>query len=445
MRGLLAGLGGVVVQPAQLELVPGVHVARQVTDGLLAGAEPGAGGHQRPETGGVVAAGGVVLVRQAEVVAVLVGEDAEAAVLRLDGVVADPDAGVADLRAAELVVLGAGGAGVGAEGVPAVGPDRVLALGAAAGGLVLTGVHDLEVVDVAVRLVEVAVAVEVVAVPLVVLGEVLLDVGVGAAGLLLLGDPGVQAVADDVPHARAVGVAAGVVAVTGLVVGDLDPVGDLTGDRVAARGLLLVVLLQRLGLLAGAEVEVLVVLLVVVLLPGRRVVLLAVRRGDLVVQRARGAAELGVGLVAELHQDREDLVGLLAAQLDVLALALAALELDDLGAVALLRGGLARYELVQGLLTLCLLGLAQGAVQVVRALLHRSRIVPAGRGVPGLGARLRDGEGGERGGGRRERHADGGRSERPGSAGHLSSSPAPRTRTEGSGSWRNPCAHDQRV
>ena len=38
-------------------------------------------------------AGGVVEVRQAEVVAVLVREDAEAAVLGLDGVVADPDAG----------------------------------------------------------------------------------------------------------------------------------------------------------------------------------------------------------------------------------------------------------------------------------------------------------------------------------------------------------------
>src|SRR5690606_41353148 len=64
-------------------------------------------------------------------------------------------------------------------------PDRVGALGAAAGGLVLTGVHDLEVVDVAVRLVEVAVAVVVVAVPLVVLGQLLLDLGVGHAGRLL--------------------------------------------------------------------------------------------------------------------------------------------------------------------------------------------------------------------------------------------------------------------
>ena len=48
------------------------------------------------------------MVRQAQVVAVLVGEDGQAAVLRLDRVVAGPDAGVADLRAAERVVRGAG-------------------------------------------------------------------------------------------------------------------------------------------------------------------------------------------------------------------------------------------------------------------------------------------------------------------------------------------------
>src|SRR5690606_5268956 len=327
--GVDTRLGPVVVQPAQLELVPGGHVAGQVTDLLLAGAQPGTGGHQGPETGGVLAAGGVVEVRQAEVVTVLVGEDAESAVLRLDGVVADPDAGLADGRAAQLVLLRTGGTGVGAERVPAVRPDGVRALGAAARGLVLAGVHDLEVVDVAVGLVEVAVAVEVVAVPLVELGDVRLDLGVGLAGRLLLGDPGVQAVADDVPHARAVALAAGVVAVTGLVVRDLDPVGDLALDGVAAGGLPLEVRLDRLGVLALAEVQVLEVLPVVVRLPGGGVVLLAVRLGDLVVQRAGRAAVAAVDLVAELDEDREDLVGLLAAELDVHGVALLALEADD--------------------------------------------------------------------------------------------------------------------
>ena len=49
----------------------------------------------------------VVVVGQAEVVAELVGEDAEAAVLRLDRVVAEPVVRVADLGAAEQDLLAA--------------------------------------------------------------------------------------------------------------------------------------------------------------------------------------------------------------------------------------------------------------------------------------------------------------------------------------------------
>ena len=48
---------------------------------------------------------GVVLVGQAEVVAVLVREHGQAAVLGLDRVVGDPEAGVADLHAAVLVAV----------------------------------------------------------------------------------------------------------------------------------------------------------------------------------------------------------------------------------------------------------------------------------------------------------------------------------------------------
>ena len=131
---------------------------------------------------------GVVVVRQAEVVAVLVGEDVRAAVLGLDRVVADPQAGVADLGTAALVRRRARRPVV-LEGVPAVAPDGVLALLRVAVGLVATGVDDLEVVDVAVGLVEVAVTVEVVAVPLVVRRQVGLDLVVGAALGLLVGDP----------------------------------------------------------------------------------------------------------------------------------------------------------------------------------------------------------------------------------------------------------------
>ena len=62
-------------------------------------AEP-ALGHQRPPLDAVLAASGVVVVGEAEVVAVLVGDGRQAAVLGLDRVVAGPDAGVADLGAA---------------------------------------------------------------------------------------------------------------------------------------------------------------------------------------------------------------------------------------------------------------------------------------------------------------------------------------------------------
>ena len=95
---------------------------------------------------------------------------------------------------------------------PAVRPDGVLALGAAAGLLALTGVHRLEVVDVAVGLVEVAVAVVVVPVPDVELGQVVLDLLRRLAGRSIWESyQDVAAVLDEVPVA--VGLGDGVAAV----------------------------------------------------------------------------------------------------------------------------------------------------------------------------------------------------------------------------------------
>ena len=73
--------------------------------------------------------------------------------------------------------------------VPAVRPDRVRALCASAGLLALTGVDDLEVVDVPILLVEVAVAVDVVAILLVERVQIRLDLRVRLAGRLLVGSP----------------------------------------------------------------------------------------------------------------------------------------------------------------------------------------------------------------------------------------------------------------
>ena len=133
-------------------------------------------------------------------------------------------------------------------------PDRVLAVDRVAVGLVAAGVDQLEVVDVAVGLVEVAVAVEVVAVPLVVGLEVGGDLRVAATLRLLVGDPRVRGVADERPHVAAHDAAAVVAAVARLVVLHLDPVADGALDGVAARGLLLVVGLERLDVATGAEV-----------------------------------------------------------------------------------------------------------------------------------------------------------------------------------------------
>src|SRR3712207_8672679 len=79
-------------------------------------------------------------------------------------------------------------------------PNGVLALSATAGFLTNAGVHDLEVIYVAVGFVEVAVAIVVVAVPLVELREVLLDLRLGHARCLLVIGPLSEAVADQAPH-----------------------------------------------------------------------------------------------------------------------------------------------------------------------------------------------------------------------------------------------------
>ena len=87
-----------------------------------------------------VATSGVVEVRQTEVVAELVGEDTQAAVLGLGGVVTDPDTGVAERNATRKVARRTSGAGAGGVDEPAVGPDRVATLRTAAGLFALTGV-----------------------------------------------------------------------------------------------------------------------------------------------------------------------------------------------------------------------------------------------------------------------------------------------------------------
>ena len=90
IRSYYACKGYFVVQPAQLELLPSAHVTGCIPNVLLAGVHPGAGGHQSPETGPVLAAGSVVQIRQAQIMAILVGKDTHTAIFRLNGVLPDP-------------------------------------------------------------------------------------------------------------------------------------------------------------------------------------------------------------------------------------------------------------------------------------------------------------------------------------------------------------------
>ena len=111
-------------------------------------------------------------------------------------------------------------------------PDRVFALRAAAGLFVFTGVHRLEVIDVAVRLVEVAVAVGVVAIPDVELRQVGVDFLRRLAGGELRGVPNVdrsrRSSAQKLAHQTMR--AAIVVSVASLVVRHPNPLGDLPLD-----------------------------------------------------------------------------------------------------------------------------------------------------------------------------------------------------------------------
>ena len=136
-------------------------------DGLEQRAGVRARAHQVPEVDvGLGRADRVVEVGQPEVVAVLVGDDADAGVLGLRGVVEDLDAGARDLVAARRRVDAWAGGPLG------VGP-----LLAAVVGLVGAGVDHHDVVDDAVGLEQVAVAVPVALVLEVVVGPG--EVGVG--------------------------------------------------------------------------------------------------------------------------------------------------------------------------------------------------------------------------------------------------------------------------
>src|SRR5690349_11146954 len=148
----------------------------------------------------------------------LMRENADAAVLRLHLIVADPEVAISDLDAAELVEGGTSAANQVEEGEPAMAPDGVFALRATTSLLALASMDRLEVIDVAVRLVEVAVAVVVVAVFLVKLRQVRIDLCGSLSCRDLAVIPGCYFVLDEEPDGRADDITAGVGAIARLVV-----------------------------------------------------------------------------------------------------------------------------------------------------------------------------------------------------------------------------------
>lgn len=198
----------------------------------------------------------------------------------LDGVV------VGGELAAEIAVRAAGaGDGVGGAQVPAMGPDGILAEIATPRLFADAGVEDHQVVDEAVRLVPVAVAIEIVTILLIKLGQI--D---GRICRHLR-----QRLLHQLPYRRFVLVAA----VVGRVLPGCVPTRHLTAHAVALAGLLLVELAHgdeaftvRTGIAFGREQQIVVVRLAVV-----RVVHLGELGGNAVLR-----------VVGEVHQDGEDLV-----------------------------------------------------------------------------------------------------------------------------------------
>ncbi len=257
-------------------------------------AHPGTLGHQRPEGGAVRAAGGIVEVRQSEVVAVLVDENADTAVFGLDGVLADPVVAAADLAAARRVECRSGRSDALVEGIPAVAPDRGLTQRTASGLFAFPGVDRLERVDVAVRLVEIAVTVVVVAIPDIELTEVRVDLRRALAGRDLRVVPGVHRILQEVPHS--VGPCAWrdvhqVVIVRRRVPGHRDPVGHVAVHRVAAGRLFDVEVPHRVRARRFVEQDVDEVVPAEIRDPERGVVHAAIRLRDRVVLQVRELAQ----------------------------------------------------------------------------------------------------------------------------------------------------------
>ncbi len=192
-------------------------------------------------------------------------------------------------------------------------PYRVGSLCAAACFLTLAGVHDLEMIDIAIRLVEVAVGVVIVPIPHVERLELRAHLCQRLSRCELIRRPDGNGVTNEHPDRRTDVRAAGVRTVSRLVELHADPVDDGPIEPVPSRRLLLVVVEHPV------EIHVVEMRPVEVGLPDGDVVDSAIGLCDLIVKRTWGAAE-GTYRVAELGEDHEDPILPRLFELDILSL-----------------------------------------------------------------------------------------------------------------------------
>ncbi len=166
-------------------------------------------------------------------------------------------------------------------------PDGISALGTAAGFFTLAGMNSLEVIDIAVGLVEVPIAIIIVAIPDIKLGQVSIDLGRCFTGSDLGVVPGIQRVAYEHPGVGTDDIAAVIRAVSGFIVWNLHPIGYIAVDRITVGGFGDIEVAHRNSAGSPGEEQVLIIRLAEIRRPDGRVINGAVRLGDLVVQRTR--------------------------------------------------------------------------------------------------------------------------------------------------------------
>ncbi len=185
-------------------------------------------------------------------------------------------------------------------------PDCILSLRAAARLFAYTGVHDLEVVDVAIRLIEVAIAIPVIAVPHVELAQVVVDFAAAHSACSCGVIPGVRAILHKIPDRGADNIAAEVRTIASFIERNLDPIGDVPVDRIAIGGLLDVIVAHRDGVRRSGKEQIFEVGAAKIWCPNRRVVYAAVGLRDLIMNRSRVPAGNRMHFIAKFSQNGPD-------------------------------------------------------------------------------------------------------------------------------------------